>query len=255
MTMSPGTPDTPDSAAPADPLAWLVGLEGVPSAFAGTRDGIDALLRDRGLRRTTPGTTAESLLRGAHASAVLEGSASSLEDVRPDGPGGDPVARAALRVSTELLGLVPALRQQPAQALARLHALAAVEDLEEERLGRPRDAEAAGRLRGLAGLLLSETQVPALVVAAVVHADLATAAPFPSHNGLVARAAERLVLVSRGVDEKSLTVPEAGHLALQAAYESNLRGYRDGGRAGVHAWLLYAAEAYAAGAEASPLRG
>jgi hypothetical protein len=49
-------------------------------------------------------------------------------------------------------------------------------------------------------------------------------------------------------------VPEAGHLALRAAYESNLRGYRDGGAAGVQAWLLYAAEAFAAGAEASPLR-
>jgi hypothetical protein len=92
-----------------------------------------------------------------------------------------------------------------------------------------------------------------MVLAAVVHAELATAAPFVSHAGVVARAAERLVLVARGVDEKSLVVPEAGHLALRPAYESNLRGYRDGGVAGVHAWLLYAAEAYAAGAEASPL--
>ena len=56
------------------------------------------------------------------------------------------------------------------------------------------------------------------------------------------------------MDEKSLVVPEAGHLALRSAYESNLRGYADGGPAGVHAWVLYAAEAYAAGAEASPLR-
>jgi hypothetical protein len=87
----------------------------------------------------------------------------------------------------------------------------------------------------------------------VVHAEIATAAPFVSHNGLVARAAERLVLVARGVDPKALVVPEAGHLALRREYESNLRGYRDGGGAGVHAWLLYAAEAYAAGAEASPL--
>ena len=31
--------------------------------------------------------------------------------------------------------------------------------------------------------------------------------------------------------------------------------YADGGRAGLQAWLLYCAEAYAAGAEASPLRG
>ena len=89
----------------------------------------------------------------------------------------------------------------------------------------------------------------------MVHAELLTAAPFASHNGLVARAAERLVLVARGVDEKSLVVPEAGHLALRPEYESNLRrATATGGPAGLHAWLLYAAEAYAAGAEASPLR-
>ena len=62
------------------------------------------------------------------------------------------------------------------------------------------------------------------------------------------------MLVSRGVDAKSLVVPEAGHLALRAAYESNLRGYSDGGPRGVHAWVLYGAEAFSAGAEASPLR-
>ena len=91
-------------------------------------------------------------------------------------------------------------------------------------------------------------------MAALVHADLLTASPFADHNGMVARAAERLVLVARGVDPASLVVPEAGHLALRAEYESNLRGYRDGGTGGLHSWLLYAAEAQAKGAEASPLR-
>ncbi|WP_205473200.1 oxidoreductase [Nocardioides sp. SYSU D00038] len=236
----------------SDPLSWLVSLEGVGSAHAAARDGIDVVLRDRGLRRTSPETTAESLLRGARASAVLEGSRSTLAEVRSGA--GDAVAQAALRVSTELLGLAPALRTQPLQALARLHALAARGVLADDELGRPRDAASAARLRSLATVLTSDTSAPALVVAALVHADLATVAPFPSHNGIVARAAERLLLSVRGVDEKSLVVPEAGHLALRAAYESNLRGYRDGGDAGIHAWLLYAAEAYAAGAEASPLR-
>ncbi len=60
------------------------------------------------------------------------------------------------------------------------------------------------------------------------------------------------MLVSRGVDAKSLVVPEAGHLAQRAAYESNLRAYSDGGPRGVHAWALYGAEAFSAGAEASP---
>ncbi len=86
----------------------------------------------------------------------------------------------------------------------------------------------------------------------MVHGELLSAAPFASHNGLVARATERLVLVARGLDEKSLVVPEAGHLALRPAYEGNLGGLRDGGPGGVHRWLLYAAEAYAAGDRGEP---
>ncbi len=231
---------------------WLV-AEGVPSAFAAARDGIDAVLRDRGLRRSTPEMTAESLLRGAHASAVLEGSSSSLDEVR-EGQA-DEVAQDAVRLSTELLALAPTLGHSPLQVLARLHTVAAARALPMEKLGRPRGPEAVASLRGVAGVLQAPSDVPGLLVAALAHGELVTAAPFASHNGLVARAVERLVLVARGVDEKSLVVPEAGHLAHRAAYESNLTGYRDGGRAGVHAWLLYAAQAYGAGSEASPARG
>jgi len=238
----------PDAA--PDPLTWLTELEGVPSAFAAARDGIDALLRDRGLRRTSPDQTTESLLRGAHASGVLEGSTSSLDEVR-DGSG-DEIAQAAVRVSTGVLGLVPVIGTSPLQAFARLHALAGKGVVEDERLGRPVSAEGAERLNALATTLLT-TSVPALVVAALVHAEIVTVAPFASHNGIVARAAERLVMVARGVDPASVVVPEAGHLALRPQYESNLRGYRDGGRAGLHAWLLYAAEAVTAGVEHSPL--
>ena len=57
------------------------------------------------------------------------------------------------------------------------------------------------------------------------------------------------------------TVPEAGHLAARSAYEARIEAYREAsdsgdarrGLAAAHAWLLYAAEAYAAGAEHSPL--
>jgi hypothetical protein len=218
---------------------------------AAARDGIDALLRDRGLRRTDPTTTAESLLRGAWASAVLDGSTSSEEDVRAGR--GDEVAAAAVRLSVQLLPLVPVVSRSPVQALARLHALAAPATSPPDQRGRPRDATAARRLAELARRLLEPTEAPALVVAALVHAEVATVAAFPSANGLVARAAERLLLVGRGVDPTSLTVPEAGHLRLRPAYESNLRAYASGTPDGVRAWLLYAAEAYTAGAQASPL--
>ena len=229
----------------SDPLEWLSSLEGVPSAYAAARDGIDVVLRDRGMRRTSPAETAASLLKGAHASAVLAGSGSTFEQVQAGE--GDDVARAAVAISAELLSLVPVVSTSPLQALARLDVLAGGE-------GRPVSPEGAARLQAVGRLLTSSAETPALLVAAIVHADLMAAAPFAERSGLVARAAERLVLAARGVDPKSLVVPEAGHLALRAAYESNLRGYRDGGRAGVHAWCLYAAEAYAAGAEASPVR-
>lgn len=230
----------------ADPLTWLTELEGVPRAFTAARDGIDVRLRDRGLRKTKPEQTAESLLVGAHASAVLEGSESSLEELRAGS--GDEIAQAAVRLSTQALSLVPVLASQPLQAFARLHSLAAVGVLPDESLGRPVSPEAAARLAAL-GQTIQSTSVPALMVAALVHAELATLGAFPSHNGLVARAAERLVLVQRGVDPASVVVPELGHLELRPQYESNLRGYRDGGRSGLHSWLLYAAEAYARAAE------
>lgn len=231
-------------------LARLHSLEGVPSALSAARDGIDAVLRDRGLRRTAPELTAESLLRGAHASAVLEGSTSTWEEVQ-EGTG-DEIASVSVRLATELLALAPVVRRSPLQALARLHTVAGAGSVPESQLGRPRDAEAAAALQVVAGML--GTDAPALLVAAVVHGELLSAEPFASHNGLVARAIERLVLVARGLDEKSLVVPEAGHLALRPAYEGNLGGLCDGSQGGMHRWLLYAAEAYAAGAEASPLR-
>ena len=231
-------------------LARLHDLEGVPSAFAAARDGIDAMLRDRGLRRTSPELTAESLLRGAHASAVLEGSGSSLAEVRAGA--GDQVALASVRLSTELLSLEPVLPRSPLQALARVHALVGAGSVPDDQLGRPRNPEAAARLRTVATLLDDDS--PALLVAAVVHAELLAAAPFASHNGIVARAVERLVLVARGVDEKALVVPEAGHLALRPSYETRARDYRDDPQRGAHGWLLHAAEAYGAATEASPLR-
>ena len=220
------------------------------SGFAGTRDGIDTMLRDRGLRRTSPKLTAESLLRGAHASAVLAGSASSLDEVRRGEA--DPIAQASLRVSVELLGLAPVLSRSPVQALARLHTLAAAGSVPDDRLGRPRDGKSAARLREALAVL--DAGHPSLLAASVLHAEIAIGEPFGSADGMVARAAERLVLVSSGLDTKSLVVPEAGHLANRPAYESNLRAYASGTRAGLRAWLVYCAEAYAAGAEASPLR-
>lgn len=228
-------------------------LEGVPSALAAARDGVDAMLRDRGLRRTTPELTTESLLRGAAASARLEGATVTLEQLRA----GEGSVRAvgAARLYAELLGLVPVVGRSPLQALARMHTLAASGITPAEELGRPRsDAGVARRLQSLCIALLQPTETPALAVAAMAHAEIATMEPFEFGSGLVARALERLVLVSRGVDPASVLVPEAGHALRQAEYEAALSAYRDEGLAGCRDWLLYAASALGDAVAASPLR-
>ena len=232
-----------------DPFAAAAALEGVPSAFAAARDGIDSLLRDRGLRRTGPAATAESLLRGARASAALEGSDVGLEQLRAGG--GDPTALAVVRLSTHTLGLLPVWQRSPVQALARLHTVVAADQLSPDQLGRPVTPEAAGRLHALSRALAAPTQAPGMVVAAVVHAEVAAASAFASLNAVIARAAERLVLVSTGVDPASITVPEAGHLARRREYGATLAAYAAGEPSALHAWLLHAAAAYAAGAEAA----
>lgn len=231
--------------------AWC-DLEGVPSALAAARDAVDVRLRDRGLRPTTSELITESLLRGAAASAALDGSRSDLEELRRGS--GDQIAIAAARVNAELLALVPVVARSPLQAIARLHTLAAAGSVPDDELGRPRAVEGIpDRLQGLASTLLTETSAPAIGVAAVAHAELATMAPFESGNGLVARALERLVLVARGVDPTSMVVPEAGHRALEAGYRTGLTAYAEDVSSGPRIWLLHAAAAVTRGVEGSPL--
>lgn len=235
-----------------DDIATYAGLEGVPSALAAARAGVDALLTDRGLRRTTAELAAEALLRGAVASARLAGSGTELDQLRRGE--GDDVASSAARLNAGLLALVPVVGRSPLQAFARLHTLAAQGSVEPERLGRPRDTDgSAQRLQALSGALLAPARVPAMALAAVVHAEIAAFRPFQSGNGLVARALERLVLVARGVDPASVLVPEAGHLSLMNGYRPGLERYAAGTAAGRRDWLLHCAEAYTIAAELSPL--
>ena len=154
-----------------------------------------------------------------------------------------------------MLALAPLLKTAPLQAIARLHAVVGSAALAPTSSAARATRRPPTGCAGVAELLLSDTEAPALLVAAIAHADVADRRAVRVAQRDRRPRLERLVLVSRGVDAKSLVVPEAGHLAHRAAYESNLRAYSGGGPRGVHAWALYGAEAFRAGAEASPLRG
>lgn len=232
-----------------DPLAPLLDLPGVTDALDAARAAVDRLLNHRVLRRQSGTVSSESALRGARASAALEGHEVPLAVLR-SGDVDDPVVQGALRVSAGIGGLVTVWDRAPLQAVARLHVLAAASVVPDEHLGRPGSGPAlTARLSGLARLVVQGGSTPGILLAAVVHGELAALAAFGSLDGVVARGAARLTLITRGVDPKSLCVPEVGHLERTDEYRVGLAGFAGGEQDGVAGWLRHYATAVELGAQ------
>ncbi len=220
------------------------------NAVARARAALVAVHNHPGNRRGWPASAAEASMRGARASAALDGAPltpTTAELVT------DPVLAGALRVSEQQNRLLPVWRAAPLQALARLHMVAAADLVPADRhgaeLGRPRaDAEVSARLSLLADLVTGGTSVPGPVLVGVIHGELLALAPFPSANGVVARGAARLAAVATGLDPKGLAVPEVGHLGRAAEYRASARAFAGGTAAGVGSWLVHCCTQWETGA-------
>ena len=225
-----------------DPLVPLLELRGVREAADAARAAVDRLLRHKVLRRESAGVSTESALRGARASAALEGVDVPLAELR-SGSVDDPVVQGSLRVSAALGGMVETWPRAPGQVLARLHGLAAADLADAASLGRPAP-HAGPRLSGLLSLVAGGTAAPAVVVAGLVHGELAALRPFGTSDGVVARAAGRLSGITRGLDAKAVSVPEVGFAELGLeAYGAALAGYASGEPDGVAGWLVHCCRA------------
>ncbi|MEU8522310.1 oxidoreductase [Streptomyces sp. NBC_01216] len=249
----------------SDPLAALGSLPGVADSVDSVRKAVDRVYGHRVMRRRSNEITSEAALRGARGSAALSGADWALEEVRRRTDfGGDGEARTvggALRLSAEAGQLLSIWRQSPLRVLARLH-LVAVGETERaagaaDSVGRPRQggervdeplieaplpdpAEVAGRLEGLSELIIAGGTAPALVSAAVVHGELLALRPFTSRNGLIARAAERIVLIGSGLDPKAVCPAEVGHAEQgRAAYVAAFEGYLSGTPDGMANWIAH----------------
>lgn len=249
------------NASPADPLATLGALPGAAGSVDSVRKAVDRVYGHRVMRRRSGEITSEAALRGARASAALSGADWALEEVRRRTDfSGEPEARtvgAALRLTAEAGQLLSIWRQSPLRVLARLHLVAAGGAADDASVGRPRLAgekadeplietplpdadEVAGRLDGLAALIIEGSEAPALVSAAVVHGELLALRPFVSCNGLIARTAERIVLIGSGLDPKAICPAEVGHAEQgRAAYAAAFEGYLSGTPEGMAAWIAH----------------
>ncbi len=235
----------------SDVLQPLVDLPGVRDAADRARDALAEVHMHKANRRGWPTTAAEAAVRAARSSAALDGGATELP---ADGRVADPILAGALRVGQALDGdglrnLVGVWQRAPLQALARLHLLAAADLVTDEiELGRPRaDAGVADRLDLLAQTVLT-SHAPAPVLAAVVHGELMSLRPFGSADGVVARAAARLVTVASGLDPHSLGVPEVFWLRRRQAYSDAVAGFAAGTAEGVGGWVVFCCGALEDGA-------
>lgn len=224
-------------------------LPGVAEASDAARAAVARAHRHRFNLRGWPTTAAEASVRAARASSVLDGGSLSLSD---DGEA-DPVLAGSLRVAESLEGgataLVGVWKRAPLQAIARLHALAAADLADQDVLGRPRtEGDVGRRIELLGDIVTGGTGVPAPVLAAVVHGELLTLAPFGVADGVVARAVSRLITIATGLDPHGLGVPEVYWMRESGEYRAAARGFASGTREGLTAWLISSCRAFEDGA-------
>lgn len=258
----------------------------VAAAVDRAREACGRLRWHQALRRRTAEVRAESIVRGARASAALDG-VRLTEDVYRDAlrgtrplphyAAGD-AAAGALRVTALAtdLGLGPAT--PGFGVLARLH-LAAVADgavpgLDREQWGRPRTGQerpldlvalpAAPRgedlgavLARLREVLAAPATVPGLIVASVASGLILATRPFVAGNGVVSRAVLRMLAVHRGLDPTGTSVPEAGiaedpvaHASHAGALARALTSPEAGEPEAWRAWTVFCADAVVRGATA-----
>ncbi|MGO3326305.1 oxidoreductase [Gordonia sp. (in: high G+C Gram-positive bacteria)] len=236
----------------ADPLAPLLDLPDVRDAAETARDALGVVHRHRANLRGWDKTSREASWRAGRSSAAIEGGSVEL---KRDAQFDDPITEGAIRVAQALDTdgidqFVSVFRRAPAQALARLHTLAAAGLVDDpDVLGRPRsEPHIAQRLDFLGQVITGGSAVPAPVLAAVVHGELLSLAPFTAGNGVVARGASRLVSAATGLDPHLLGVPEVTWLKRISDYRELSTTFATGDPSAIGAWIVLCCEAMETGA-------
>ncbi|MBC2682391.1 Fic family protein [Corynebacterium anserum] len=244
----------------SDPLEPLAHLPGVEDAVAQANDYIARVHRHPANLRGWDVTGAESVLRGARASAQLDGGTPRLPE---DGHVDDPILAGALRAA-ELLApdgvaeTQSTWRRAPLQIMARINSVAsprmsdegfrrkAAQSSEFLVPGRPQ-RQTDRRLQLLGRLITGGTKVNSVVLSAVIHGELLTLEPFADANGVTARACSRLATISGGLDPRGLGVPEVWWNRHRDEYRAKAQRFAEGTPEGVAEWICFHATGLAEG--------
>ena len=245
-----------------DPLSSLLSIPGVSKECETTLRAIDDLMWNRTVRRHKDALVPYTRRISGYATAALDGAQMPKDptmepEVSPMGS----ISDQGLLITAEADLQRQAFKTEPLKVLARLHTFVSTE----EDRGRPRTTNEVvdplrlgnlppheilqERLSQLVDLVI-ESKAPSILVAAIVHAELATLRPFTQGSYLVARASTRLFLAARDVDNDGLVMSEYGAFLLgRPAYVKALSGYMSGTREGVGALISWQGEAIHRGIE------
>lgn len=243
----------------ASDLAELTAVASEPAVVdlvAQLTAGIDAIYMARGFDRA--GGSERSLLRGGWASAAIEGAEYPWGEMTGLSDTGDEplamVVRASMRATTAAAGAVGDRALGAFGVIAKISSAAGTGFVSEAVLGQPRVESVVDdplhigvlpnvgdlrqRLDAVAKLWAAPGGVSTLVLAGVIHAELALARPFTWGSGLTARAVPRYLFVARGLDPAGLLAPEMGlWRAGRPGYVQALRGREQSLSGWVKWWL------------------
>ena len=246
----------------SDPLSKLLTIPGVIADCDATLKAIDELMWNRTVRRHKDALIPYTRRIAGYATAALDGAQMPKDptmepEVSPMGSLSDQGLLITAEADLQRL----AFKTEPLKVLARLHTFVSTQD---DR-GRPRTTNEISDPLRLGSLpphevlqerlsqlvnLVNESKVSSILVAAIVHAELATLRPFAQGSYLVARASTRLILAARDVDSDGLVMSEYGAFLLgRPAYVQALSGYASGTPQGVGAWVSWQGQAIQKGLE------
>jgi len=109
------------------------------------------------------------------------------------------------------------------------------------------DGEALAARLGALIRLIDLRGAPALVRAALVHAEMATARPFLAGNAAVGRLLVRHLVTRDGLEPTGVAVTDRYAGRVPAAYAEAIAAYASGTHEGVVAWVVWQAEAILVG--------
>lgn len=233
-----------------DPVADLGRIPEVAAECQRIQAVLDAATWDRALLRAPLHFWTRMRRESGYASAELDGANAPVDPlVEPDHSPMGRWCEASLMVTAAADSEWKTFAHSPMQVWAHLHSLV-TDDVQR---GRPRGddvvhdplhlgavpsaADMQPRLTHLATSLV-HSRGPAVLLAAVAHAELAVLRPFAVGSYLIARATPRMVLRGRNADPLGAASVEIGQqLNGRARYVQALRSYQTGTLQGMTEYL------------------